>query len=109
LAAQAARRYDAEVRDPEQRRFYGSNYWKKLRAWYLSINPLAECERCRQIGLSNVGGSQCPGGLYESNDVHHIDSDWRNNEPENFIAIRHGCHSRITAAKQGGLGNPRKV
>lgn len=112
LQLESTQRYDREVRDQEQRRFYGSVYWKKLRAWYLSTHPLCECDRCRQLGLSkaagNVAGPVCPGGLYEANDVHHVDGDWRNNETENFMAIRHDCHSRITAARQGGMGNPRK-
>jgi hypothetical protein len=46
--------------------------------------------------------------LFEAKDVHHVDGNWRNNDPENLMAIGHGCHSKVTASRQGGLGNPRK-
>ena len=56
-----------------------------------------EWQRIRKERMSNFG-SICPISLEkESIEVHHIDSDWMNNEPENLIPLWTPLHRLITA------------
>jgi len=56
-----------------------------------------EWRRTRKNCISNFG-NMCPVTLEkESLDVHHIDSDYSNNEPENLIPLSRPLHHLITA------------
>lgn len=65
--------------------------WQKVRRKFLSKNQV--CQNCGQW----------------ANEVHHI-VPLRNggtNDEENLMALCKGCHSHITAKRDGGYGNLR--
>lgn len=75
--------YDKYLRQEHNQR-YGSK-WRKLRARFLSENPL--CEQCRLNGKYTI-----------ATEVHHIKplSDGGTNEVQNLMPLCKSCHSRIT-------------
>jgi len=56
-----------------------------------------EWRRLRKRRISDFGDI-CPVTLKKERiDVHHIDSDWSNNEPENLIPLQRELHRLVTA------------
>jgi len=80
-----AKRYNKYDRDPESNRRYGRS-WAKIRAAFLSANPL--CELCKQEGRLT------PAVL-----VHHKRrlTDGGTNDWQNLQALCQECHSRLHA------------
>ena len=74
---------------PEQKRFYSSKKWRKLRDIYLKEHPL--CERCSAAGRAQI-----------AEHVHHkIELDEKNYKnpmialnPDNLEALCFDCHSK---------------
>lgn len=89
--AQRRARYD-RARSADHGRIYGWR-WQKLRAAYLVQHPICEC------------GCGWPAQV-----VHHKAP--HNGDPilifawDNLQALTKQCHDRITAARDGGFGNP---
>lgn len=85
---------DRRKHDPEQRRFYNSHRWQKIRAAIRSRYPV--CQVCHDA---------------LSEQVHHKDGDWRNNDPANLEGICKDCHAsesgRQHREKQGGVNTER--
>ena len=81
---QEHRRAEDEDRGTRTERGYGAQ-WQRVRARKLARDPL--CEDCKARGV-----------LREAAQVHHIDSDNRNNRPENLESVCTFCH----AAKRKG-------
>ena len=79
---QAYNKYD---RDPESNKRYGRG-WKKVRAGFLSENPL--CELCRDTGRF------APAAV-----AHHRRkvSDGGTNAEDNLMSLCGSCHSRLHA------------
>jgi len=50
--AESRRRYDRFSRDPEDVKFYHSQYWIDLRGWVLARHPL--CVVCRAHGITTA-------------------------------------------------------
>lgn len=77
------------AKDPEQRKFYNSTQWKKLRAIVRYREPF--CRICKENPSTNVD---------------HIDGDWRNNGFDNLRALCTGCEKAHTGrqhqSKQDG-------
>jgi 5-methylcytosine-specific restriction endonuclease McrA len=74
----------------EDRRFYASTQWRKVRAIKLAMNPLCECpDNCGLI----------------AEEVHHrLDRKQRPDLAlylDNLQSLTTSCHSRITAARLG--------
>jgi 5-methylcytosine-specific restriction protein A len=102
--AEAARnRFAARRRQLEKgtsaARGYGHR-WRKLRAWYLAGHPF--CEECAKRHI-----------VTKATDVDHIVPHrgdpalfW---DADNLQALCHACHSRKTAAEDGGYGNARVI
>jgi len=75
---------------------YNLRAWRdRLRPAKLAANPL--CEDCERRGK-----------LVAATDVDHVDGDEWNWAWENLQSLCHPCHSRKTAATQGGFGNKIK-
>jgi 5-methylcytosine-specific restriction protein A len=70
--------------------------WRKLRASVLSAEPL--CRECSKRGIVRA-----------ANHVDHENGDPSNNDPSNLQPLCAPCHSRKTAAEDGGFGNRRKT
>lgn len=83
-AHEQTRRYKPE----EQRRFYNSTRWKKLRAIVRAQEPI-----CR-ICFTNPSTS-----------VDHIDGDWQNNERSNLRAVCTSCEKTRTAVQHRRKAN----
>lgn len=89
------RRTAGRERNQEFLHLYGTA-WKKARAAFLRENPLcAECQR--------------QGRLTPANTVDHVKAHrgdltlfW---DRSNWEALCRSCHSRVTAARDGGFGN----
>lgn len=66
--------------------------WKRIRSAFLADNPL--CTECGAVAT----------------EVHHRIAlrDGGTHAHSNLVPVCHSCHSRITAARDGGFGNPRK-
>ena len=81
-----ARRYNKHDRDPDSNKRYG-RAWKKIRASFLSANPL--CELCRRDGK-----------LTPATMVHHQRrlKDGGTNDKDNLVSLCHICHSKLHAA-----------
>jgi 5-methylcytosine-specific restriction protein A len=79
--------------DQRKVRYYTKRRWFHLRAAYLATHPLCECG-C--LGVATVVHHKLP---------HHGDDAllyaW-----DNLQALTKPCHDRITAARDGGFGNP---
>lgn len=75
LVKQEARR----EREPEQRAFYNSTAWKKLRALVRAQEPW--CRICTVNPTTNVD---------------HIDGEWRHNERENLRGLCTSCERSRT-------------
>jgi 5-methylcytosine-specific restriction enzyme A len=75
-------------------RTYGRR-WQRLRAAYLSVNPICEC------------GCGYPATVVDHIIAHNGNDalmyDW-----SNLQAMTKQCHDRKTAARDGGFGNPLK-
>ncbi|MDX9861649.1 MAG: HNH endonuclease signature motif containing protein [Rhodospirillales bacterium] len=89
------REYDSD-RPSAAKRGYGHR-WRIYRRWYLARHPL--CVRC-----------QAKGRVEPATDVDHIRPIGGPYDPafwaeENHEALCHACHSRKTAAEDGGFGN----
>jgi len=69
--------------------------WRKLRAEVLADEPL--CRVC--ASKRRITAASC---------VDHIDGNASNNARENLQALCSRCHSRKTAAENGGYGNPKR-
>lgn len=82
-----AKRYNRFERDPAINKRYGGT-WKRVRAAFLSANPL--CEACKDKG------KLVPAVL-----VHHKCklSDGGTHDWENLQALCTGCHSRLHASQ----------
>ena len=80
---QQARHYDKFFRRDHNKR-YGYQ-WRKLRARFLSANPL--CEQCKAQGRYTI-----------ATEVHHIKplADGGTNDLSNLMPLCKSCHSRIT-------------
>ena len=68
--------------------------WRKLRAQVLGAEPL--CRHCAAKGVVRA-----------ANVVDHEDGDAHNNSLSNLQPLCGPCHSRKTAAEDGGFGNVR--
>lgn len=66
--------------------------WKRLRRRQLAANPL--CEICLEKGR-----------VTSASHVDHINGDAFNNSHDNLQSLCPSCHSRKTAAEDGGFGN----
>ena len=77
--------YNKRQRDSESNKRYGRE-WKKIRAAFLSANPL--CEACKS------SGKFAPATL-----VHHKRklSDGGTNDKNNLVSLCGGCHDRLHA------------
>ncbi len=81
---------DARHRDPEQVRYYASAAWRALRARVRREEPV--CGLCQER---------------PSEQVHHIDGDWRNNQRANLQAVCAACHlERSGRDHQARRGQP---
>lgn len=86
---------------PERNRQVGralatnSTAWRRLRDQVL-VRDLYTCQA--------DGCGRLVGGKGEAH-VDHVDGDPMNNELENLQTLCVGCHSRKTAAEDGGFGN----
>lgn len=82
--------------DSQRWKPYNNPRWRKLSARYRRLHPI--CERCRLSPSEHVDhkdglGPDGPRGL-----------DWAN-----LRALCKPCHSRKTASRDGGFGNPRRA
>lgn len=77
--------YNKFRRTPEAKKRYGYK-WRKIRAIFLSRNPL--CEMCKRNGRFTT-----------ATEVHHITplASGGSNHFDNLMALCKSCHSRITA------------
>jgi 5-methylcytosine-specific restriction protein A len=84
-AREAMNRYNKLHRSQDSNKKYGRS-WRKIRASYLSKNPL--CELCETTGK-----------LIPANMVHHKIklSDGGTNAQENLQSLCNSCHSRLHA------------
>lgn len=77
----------------EDKRFYASDVWRRLRAYMLATYPLCQCDECKATGR-----------LLEAKHVHHIKPRKERPDlaldPSNLLCVSHACHSRIEARKQ---------
>lgn len=95
--ADKARRQESErFHRKGEKRLYNSRAWKNLRAAHLRHFPL--CAECLKRGIVTA-----------ATDVDHIiphrgDPSLMWN-PNNLQSLCHACHSRKTAAEDGGFGN----
>lgn len=73
--------------------------WQKLRDWFIGRHPL--CEECLKHHR-----------ITQATDVDHIIPHKGNPklfwDVNNLQALCHACHSRKTAAEDGGFGNSRR-
>ena len=85
-----------DTRASAHHRGYGSE-WKRLRAICLKQNPY--CVACAERGE-----------LTRATDLDHIipRSQGGTDDPSNLQPTCHPCHSRKTAARDGGFGNPTR-
>lgn len=82
------RQYDHERDQTEERRFYHSPEWRRMRNAKLAQDPL--CERCERHG-------RLTGAVL----VHHKDGDWQNNDPNNYESQCNPCHEEIRPNRFG--------
>lgn len=71
--------------------------WRKIRAAQLQREPLCrECAKTHRVTAANT--------------CDHIDGDYNNNPTDgsNYQSLCGPCHSRKTAAEDGGFGNPNR-
>ncbi len=80
--------YNRYGRSAESKKRYGYR-WRKIRASFLSINPL--CEMCKREGR-----------YINATEVHHIKplADGGTNDFDNLMPLCKSCHSRITATTE---------
>jgi len=83
-------RVDAQRPTSAQRGYDGE--WQRIRAVYLGEHPY-----CAECGAP-------------ATDVHHITPLRRGgtHDETNLKALCHACHSRVTARRDGGFGNPSR-
>lgn len=63
--------------------FYGSTYWKRLRASVRRAQPVCpECQQQKRVRPTET--------------VHHIDGNWQNNEITNLQALCRECHDGVS-------------
>ncbi|KRG38833.1 hypothetical protein ARC78_15260 [Stenotrophomonas pictorum JCM 9942] len=96
-SAPATRRHTPPQVDRQAKRTLPTNSaaWRRLRAAILADEPL--CRICASKGYTRG-----------ANHVDHINGDPSNNDMTNLQPLCAPCHSRKTAAEDGGFGN-RKV
>lgn len=91
LAPKNAESYERSDERMENKRFYASTRWRRLRALLLLDEPL--CRDCRRMGR-----------LTAAVEVHHVerrrDRPDLAFDPENLICLCKACHSRRTRAGQ---------
>ena len=85
--AHEAKRTNRQAKDPEQVRFYGSAYWKRLRAIIRRRDPV--CVMCQRR---------------PSQTVDHIDGNWRNNDPGNLRGLCRPCEASHTGRQHRRKG-----
>lgn len=88
----------ARTRNRASRTLYGTRRWRRERLVFLAANPLCvECERHGVIRAASV---------VDHIDPHHGDETvfW---DDKRWQALCVSCHSRKTAAQDGGFGNVR--
>ncbi len=91
-AQQLARRIDEARRARRGNRKYDRRAWRDgVRPQQLRLEPL--CRHCKARGW-----------LVQATEVDHIDGNADNDEPSNLQSLCKACHSRKTAAEQGGFG-----
>lgn len=96
----AVKRASDQRRGSSRERGYNTPGWRRLRARKLEESPLCQCEEHR-------GAFDAPAAT----DVDHIVPHAGPNDPlfwdySNLSSKAHACHSRKTAARDGGFGNP---
>lgn len=98
--ASDARRWDgsgrAKARQDRRALATSSAAWRGIREQVLRAEPL--CRSCRQKGV-----------LRSATVADHIDGDSHNNAADNLQPLCASCHSRFTAAHDGGFGNARST
>lgn len=91
-------RYQYKPSEPakQHRRALATNSaaWRKIRAGVLQAEPL--CRIC--AAKRRITAASC---------VDHINGDAMDNDRMNLQPLCSRCHSRKTAAENGGFGNPR--
>ena len=89
----------ARRRDPAIRALYASARWQRARRHFLAQHPLcAECERQGRVSAANTVDHIIP----------HRGDTKRFWDADGWQALCAGCHSRKTAAEDGGFGNARR-
>ena len=91
------KRFEVKQRETSSQRGY-SYKWQQARKSYLAKHPL--CAECERQGL-----------VVEATDLDHIVPHGGDKEAfwvrSNWQGLCHPCHSRKTAAEDGGWGNAR--
>lgn len=83
------------ARSPERRKLYNSAAWKKVRRAFVLAHPVCSTPGC---GMPVT-------------DVDHVVPVEQGGAPlswSNLDGKCHACHSRKTASRDGGFGNPRR-
>ena len=90
----SARRHCPPEQSRQARRALATNSaaWRALRSQVLAMEPL--CRECKRRGTTR-GASH----------VDHVNNDPSNNDLSNLQPLCPPCHSRKTAAEDGGFGN----
>jgi 5-methylcytosine-specific restriction protein A len=85
---------DTTARQRQAKRALPTNSarWRRIRAAQLQREPL--CADCDEQSI-----------MTPATHVDHKDGDSHNNQPDNLQSLCASCHSRKTAASDGGFGN----
>ena len=85
-------------RDPAIRALYKSARWQRARRMFLACHPLcAECQRQGRVSAANTVDHVTP----------HRGDPERFWDQDGWQPLCASCHSRKTAAEDGGFGNRR--
>lgn len=96
----AVKRASDRARGSSRERGYNTPEWQRLRKRKIEESPLCECDEHR-------GAFDAPAAT----DVDHVVPHAGPSDPlfwdySNLSSKAHSCHSRKTAARDGGFGNP---